>query len=105
MQEALVHSDPNLAARLTTLAREKREYLDAHDLRRCSPDVFAHLDVINLAMRNLLRPIEQQLRAEHAELIPLARQSQLIGSREFSFVLFPAEKLPARLLALSKLSP
>jgi hypothetical protein len=46
--------------------------------------------------------VEQELRAQHAELISLARQSQLLGSREFSFVLFPAEKLSARLLDLSK---
>jgi len=53
-------------------------------------------------MHDLLKPIEEELRARHAELIALARQSQLSGSREFSFVLFPAEKLSAQLLALSQ---
>jgi hypothetical protein len=94
--------DAHLSAKLTALAADKRAYLDQHDLRRCSPDVFNHLDSINRAMHDLLQPVEHELRAQHAELIALARQSQLLGSREFSFVLFPAEKLSAQLLALSK---
>jgi hypothetical protein len=57
---------------------------------------------MNGVMHELLRPVEAELRARHAELIALARQATLLGSREFSFVLFPAEKLPARLLDLSK---
>ena len=55
-------------------------------------------------MHDLLRPVEAQLRAEHAQLVEQLKQSQLLGSREFSFVLFPAEILPARLLDLSKAS-
>jgi hypothetical protein len=41
------------------------------------------------------------MRAWHADLIAQAKQAQLLSSREFSFVLFPSENLPARLLALS----
>jgi hypothetical protein len=59
---------------------------------------------MNLAMHELLAPVERELRAEHATLIAQAKQSQLLGSREFSFVLFPSEILPARLLDLCKVS-
>ena len=49
-----------------------------------------------------LKPVEEEWRARHAELIAVAKQSQLLSSREFSFVLFPSEILPARLLDLCK---
>jgi hypothetical protein len=101
LNDALVKQDAEVAAKLAALAAEKRAYLDQHDLRRCSVEVFKQLDSLNHAMHDLLQPVEQELRARHAELIALARQSQLLGSREFSFVLFPAEKLSAQLLALS----
>ncbi len=97
-----VRQDSDLAQELSALADDKRAYLDQHDLRRCSPAVFARLDSLNRAMHELLQPVEQNLRARHAELIALARQTQLLASREFSFVLFPFEKLPAQLLALSR---
>jgi hypothetical protein len=99
-----VKQDAELSARLAALAAEKREFLDQHDLRRCSQDVFDRLDQLNRAMQDLLGPVEEELRAEHAQLVKLLKQSQLLGSREFSFVLFPAEKLPARLLDLSRAS-
>jgi hypothetical protein len=102
LDEPAVNKDGDIAAKLTALAAEKRAYLDQHDLRRCSSDVFNRLDALNRAMHHLLQPMEQDLRARHTELVTLARQSQLLGSREFSFVLFPAEKLSAQLLALSK---
>jgi hypothetical protein len=101
VRDERVKRGADLPNKLSALAAEKREYLDKHDLRRCSPDVFGKLDAMNRAMQDLLRPVEEELRARHAELIELARQSRLLGSREFSFVLFPAEKLPARLLELS----
>ena len=102
LNEPAVKQDSELSMKLAALAAEKRVYLDQHDLRRCSPGVFAHLDSHNRAMHELLKPVEQELRARHAELVALARQSQLLSSREFSFVLFPSEKLPPRLLDLSK---
>ena len=97
-----VAQDAYLSSKLAALAAEKRAFLDQHDLRRCSQDVFDKLNLLNLAMNDLLTPVEHELRARHTELIALARQSQLLGSREFSFVLFPSEILPNQLLALSK---
>ncbi len=101
LRESQIKNDSDLSKKLAALAAEKREYLDQHDLRRCPQHVFHKLDAMNRAMHELLRDVEEESRARHTELIALARQSQLLGSREFSFVLFPSEKLPARLLELS----
>jgi hypothetical protein len=101
LRDSQVKNDADLTQQLAALAAEKREYLARHDLRRCSQDVFHRLDSINRAMFGLLRDVEVESRARHAELVALARQSQLLASREFSFVLFPSEKLSARLLELS----
>jgi hypothetical protein len=103
--EPAVKEDAGLAAKVAALAAEKREYLSQHDLRRCSPDIFAGLDRLNRAMHELLRPVERELRARHGELLQQLKLAQLLGSREFSFVLFPSEILPARLLDLCKLPP
>jgi hypothetical protein len=99
-RDPLVTQDADLAPKLAALGAEKRAFLDQRDLRRCSHDVFDQLDRLNRAMHNFLRPVEETLRAKHAELIAQAKQSQLLASREFSFVLFPSEILPARLLDL-----
>jgi hypothetical protein len=99
-----IKQDAGLAPQLESLAAEKRDFLATHDLRRCPPKVFAQLDRLNHAMHEKLRPVEQLLRAEHVELVAQLQRSQLLGSREFSFALFPLEKLSARLLDLCKLS-
>jgi hypothetical protein len=99
-----VVQDATLSPRLHDLANEKRDYLARHDLRKCSPEVFERLDRITRAMHELLRPVEEQLRAEHAQVVEQWKRSQALGSREFSFVLFPSEILPARLLDLCKVS-
>jgi hypothetical protein len=104
LRDERVKQDGGLFAKLAALAAEKREFLDQNDLRRCSPDVFDRLDRLNRAMHELLQPVEEELRSQHAQLITQLKQSQLLGSREFSFVLFPAENLPARLLDLCKAS-
>ena len=100
----LVAGEPSLAEKLAALAAEKREYLAQHDLRRCPPEVFARADALNRAMHALLGPVERALRAEHAELVEQFKRAQVLGSREFSFVLFPSEILSARLLDLCKVS-
>jgi hypothetical protein len=102
VRDSLITQDDHLSQQLVALAAEKREFLDRHDLRRCAQGVFEHLDRLNRAMHDLLHPVEEETRAQQAELIAHAKQSQLLGSREFSFVLFPSEILPARLLDLCK---
>ena len=104
LREPLVKQEATLAAQLASFAAEKQEFLAQHDLRRCSQEVFDRLDRLNRAMHDVLRPVEEQLRAEHAALIEQAKQTQLLSSREFSFCLFPSEILPARLLDLCKVS-
>jgi hypothetical protein len=100
LNDRRVTQDLALVQPLSALAAEKRDYLAKHDLRHCSRKVFERLDRLNGAMHQLLRPVEEELRAEHQELLEQFKQSQVLGSREFSFVLYPAEILPARLLAL-----
>jgi hypothetical protein len=102
LRDPLTARDPTLRAQLQALADEKREYVRTHDLRRCEEQVFARLDKINRAMHALLAPVERELAAQDAQLQQDLRRAELLGSREFSFVLFPADELPQRLLALSK---
>jgi hypothetical protein len=104
LRDPLTKQVPGLREQLQALADEKREYVRTHDLRRCEEQVFARLDTINRAMHELLRPVEQELQAQHSQLEVDLRRAELLGSREFSFVLFPADELPERLLALSKVS-
>lgn len=104
LSDPVVRGEAGLAEQLGALAAEKREYLHAHNLRKCVPDVFAQLDKINRAMYALLQPVEEQLRAEHAALARHWKRSQLLASREFSCALFPSEILPARLLDLCNVS-
>ena len=89
---ALADQAQDLAA-----AERKADVVDRVD--EAAP-VFDQLDRINRAMYGLLKPVEDELRAEYAELVAQLEQSQLLASREFSFVLFPADTLPARLLDL-----
>jgi hypothetical protein len=100
----LLTNDARLQRELEALAAEKREFLARHDLRRCEPRVFAQLDRLNRAMYSLLRPVEEAMHAEQGRLMEQAKQARVLGSREFSFVLFPSEILPARLLDLCKVS-
>ena len=102
LNDPRVKGDAELAQQLASLAADKRDYLARHDLRRCSQEVFARLDALDRAMHELLKPIEQELRVEQAERIAQLKHAQLLAQREFSFVLFPSEILPARLLDLCK---
>jgi hypothetical protein len=104
LRDSLVMEDAGMQQRLEALAAEKREYLAGHDLRRAPRDVFEKLDAMNRAMHALLRPVEEELHAEHGRLSEQAKRARVLGSREFSFVLFPSEILPARLLDLCKVS-
>lgn len=93
-----------LRTQLEKLAADKRDYLRAHSLRGAPREVFLGLDTLNRQMQTLLKPIEDQLREEQARLASALKQTQLLGSREFSFVLFPKKYLIPRLLELSKVS-
>jgi hypothetical protein len=65
--------------------------------------VFLGLDKLNLAMHALLAPVEQHLQRERTQLADDLRVAGLLGSREFSFVLYPEEYLLPRLLELARL--
>jgi hypothetical protein len=100
--DPLLAHEPQIAQQLSSLAAEKRDYVRSHALRRGSEEVFAGLDRLNRAMHELLCPVEEHLRREHARFIEEARRARVLGSREFSFVLFPEEYLVPRLLALAQ---
>lgn len=100
--DALVAREPRIAEQLQSLAADKREYVRTHTLRSGSEEAFHGVDRINRAMHELLAPVEEHLRREHARLVEDARRTRLLGSREFSFVLFPEEYLVPRLLALAQ---
>src|SRR5262245_28173518 len=68
-RDGRVKNDAGLSHKLAALAADKRAFLDKHDLRRCSPDVFDRLDALNRAMHDLLRDVEEESRAQHAELV------------------------------------
>jgi hypothetical protein len=97
----LVANDAALERELQALAAEKRQYVRSHTLRRSSHEVFAGLQRINASMYERLKPLEAHLRAEHARLTHQLEQTRTLGSREFSFVLYPEEYLVPRLLALA----
>jgi hypothetical protein len=100
--DPLLAHEPQIAEQLQSLAAEKRDYVRTHTLRRGTEEAFRGVDRINREMHELLRPVEQKLRREHARLVEDARRTRLLGSREFSFVLFPEEYLVPRLLALAE---
>lgn len=93
-----------LRAALRELALEKRDYLRAHQLKRGSRGDYEGLHRLNRAMYHMLAPIEASLRAEYTRRIAQAEETRLLSSREFSFVLYDSEILPARLLDLCKVS-
>jgi hypothetical protein len=104
LRDPLTRQVPGLREQLQALADEKRDYVRTHDLRRCEKADYARLDKLNRAMHDLLQPVERELLAQQSQLSEDLRRAELLGSREFSFVLFPADDLPQRLLALSKVS-
>ncbi|MCI0362095.1 MAG: hypothetical protein L0211_26740, partial [Planctomycetaceae bacterium] len=97
----LVAGDAALERELMALAAQKREYVRSHTLRRARHEVFDGLDRINASMHEKLKPLAAHLRAEHARLVEQLQQARTLGSREFSFVLYPEEYLVPRLLALA----
>jgi hypothetical protein len=97
----LLANDAALERELQALAAEKRRYVRSHTIRRGSHDVFAGLERINASMYERLKLLEAHLRAEHSRLTRQLQQARTLGSREFSFVLYPEEYLVPRLLALA----
>ena len=104
LHDPIVATEAALRAQLEGLAAEKRHYLRTHSLRGAPRDVYLGLDALNCRMHAILKPVEDRLREDQSRLATGLKQAQLLGSREFSFVLFPEEYLIPRLLELSKVS-
>lgn len=88
------------SAELARLAEQKSALLAAHELRGAPRETFLRLDALNRRMHDLLLPLQAAALARRAEMEEEWRQARLLGSREFSFVLFPQATLPSRLLDL-----
>ena len=82
------------------LAEEKRDLLTAQNLRGAPREEFKRLDALNQQMYELLAPQRESLEAQRAATAEALRRATLLGSREFSFCLFPRETLPRLLLDL-----
>jgi hypothetical protein len=98
----LVTRDQALAEQLTSLADEKREYLERHALRKARPEIYRGLARIQHSFANCLDPVATALQEQHQSLIEEYARARRLGSREFSFVLFRFDHLVPRLLELCK---
>jgi hypothetical protein len=90
-------ADPD---RFLELVRQKQGMLAEYSLRGASREDFERFDALNRQMFAALQAKREQLAAERAQAQTLSRTAALLGSREFSFVLFPSETLPRLLLDL-----
>jgi hypothetical protein len=63
------------------------------------------MNVVNEALVPLVAQEQQRLDERAAQLAEQHRLTRLLGSREFSFCLFPAEFLRTLLLDLSRAAP
>jgi hypothetical protein len=80
-------------------ANKKKELLREHQFhfRRATPEQFRALDDLNRQLSVLLTDVEIRLRDELKTREREAHDNKLLGSREFSFVLHPADELPEQL--------
>ena len=82
------------------VAEKKRDLLSAQNLRGGPRDEFLRLDALNRQMYDLLAPQREELERRRTTETEALRRATLLGSREFSFCLFPQESLPRLLLDL-----
>lgn len=80
-------------------AEQKRGLLREHQFhfKKATPEQFRALDDLNRQLSILLTDVEIRLRDELKTREREAHDNKLLGSREFSFVLHPADELPEQL--------
>lgn len=86
-------------------AEKKQGLLREHQFqfRRATPEQFRALDDLNRQLSALLSEVEIRLRDELKIRERECQVNRLLGSREFSFVLHPADELPAQLRRMASL--
>ncbi|WP_425618727.1 hypothetical protein NA78x_002439 [Anatilimnocola sp. NA78] len=89
---------------LTAAAKQREALLDSRhfEFRRVPKETYHQLDDLRRQMSNLLVGVRQS----HADKLTAIQQQlqhkKILGSREFSFVLYPADELPAKLAQMAK---
>ncbi len=98
---------PAIRESAQTFALKKQELLRQHQFqfRQASRESFHALDDLNRQLNMLLVDVESRLRDEVTTRETEAEQARMLGSREFSFVLHPADELPAQLKRMAQGSP
>lgn len=82
------------------LVMQKRELLASRPAEPPRRPWHAELASVNERMATILAPLARQLVVEQPKLAEELLAAQRLGSREFSFVLFPEETLPGQLKQL-----
>lgn len=92
-------ASPALRDSATQFAAQKQELLRQHQFhfRGASPEQFRALDDLNRQLSLLLTDVEIRLRDELKTTEQDYQTARILGSREFSFVLHPADTLPEQL--------
>ena len=89
------------APNFRTLAAEKRALITEGWQRGGKPAWHAHVQRCNERLTALLADERQRLIEQRNQLLDDLRRAQVVGSREYSFCLFPAETLPPQLERLA----
>ena len=97
---------PALRASATEFAAKKAELLRQHQFhfRGASAEQFRALDDLNRQLHVLLTDVEIRLRDELKSRERELHAAKILGSREFSFVLHPADTLPEQLKRMAACS-
>jgi hypothetical protein len=92
-------TSPAIRESATQFAAQKQELLRQHQFhfRGASPEQSRALDDLNRQLSVLLTDVEIRLRDELKDRERDYQTARLLGSREFSFVLHPADELPEQL--------
>jgi hypothetical protein len=102
--EAFLEEAPaEVRPQLCQLASQRQTMLAERqfDFRRVTPEAHRRLDELRASMSNLLDGVYAARTSQLARDEELVRQNRLLASREYSFVLFPAEELPHQLQQLA----
>lgn len=95
----------NRGTELNELAAEKKELIAARWQDKQKKAWHDRVTNCNDRMSALLDGVRQQLLQQREKLLADLHTARLLGSREFSFVLFPEETLPKALLDLCAAKP
>jgi hypothetical protein len=92
-------ASPAVRESAAQFAAQKQLLLREHQFhfRQASREQFRALNDLNLKLSELLKDVEARLRDELKQREREVHAAKILGSREFSFVLHPADELPEQL--------